>query len=74
MSPKVDHFRDKWIEKSITELGLEIKALTSEQVKTRELVARLEERFTAKAAGTGGVVGAITSGIIAGLSLFFHKS
>jgi len=73
MSPPPDKFKDRWIEKSITELGLEIKALTAEQVKTRELVARLEERFTTKAGSIGGFVGAVISGVITGLGLIFHR-
>ena len=73
MSPTPEKFKDRWIEKSITELALDIKALTAEQVKTRELVVRLEERFTTKAGSVGGFVGAVISGIITGLGLIFHR-
>lgn len=72
--PKHSEFKDRWIEKSITELGLEIKHLSAEQIKTREMVARLDERLGAKAASSGGIVGGIISGIITGFGLLFHKS
>lgn len=71
---KASEFKDRWIEKSIAELGLEIKHLSSEQVKTREQLARFEERLGAKAAGSGAIVGGIISGIITGLGLLFNKS
>jgi hypothetical protein len=74
MSPESsNNFRDRWVERSIDALTSKIDTLSSEQHKTREAIARIDERLTTRAGAAGGIVGSIIAGIVTGIGLLFHN-
>jgi hypothetical protein len=74
MSPESNNnFRDRWVERSIDALTSKIDTLSSEQHKTREVIARIDERLTTRAGAAGGIVGSIIAGIVTGIGLLFHN-
>jgi hypothetical protein len=74
MSPESNSdFRERWVERSIDALTSKIETLSSEQHKTREAIARIDERMTTRAGAAGGIVGSIIAGIVTGIGLLFHN-